>query len=69
MPVILPPSAWETWLSPEVDDTDLLGRFLVPAPASLIELHPVSTEVNNVRNKGSHLIDAVDPEAGELRAP
>ena len=63
MPVILPPSAWEQWLSPEVDDVDLLGSFLVPAPSSLIELHPVSTEVNNVRNKGAHLTDPVDPEA------
>jgi hypothetical protein len=33
----------------------------VPAPPRLIQLHPVSTEVNNVRNKGRHLIDPVDP--------
>jgi putative SOS response-associated peptidase YedK len=62
MPVLLPPSAWETWLDPEVDDVDLLGKFLVPAPNELIELRPVSTEVNNVRNQGAHLIDRVDPD-------
>jgi putative SOS response-associated peptidase YedK len=60
MPVMLPPSAWETWLDPEVDDVELLGKFLVPAPPELIELRPVSTEVNNVRNKGPHLLDRVE---------
>ena len=34
------PSAWETWLDPTVDDLDLLGKFLVPAPPELIELRP-----------------------------
>ncbi len=64
MPIILPPSAWETWLDPAVDDVDLLGTFLVPAPSELITFHPVSTEVNNARNKGAHLTQAVDrPEA------
>lgn len=57
MPVILPRSAWDEWLSPEVDDTELLGRLLVPAPSEIITFHPVSTEVNNVRNKGEHLIE------------
>jgi putative SOS response-associated peptidase YedK len=62
MPVMLPPSAWDQWLDPEVGDLDLLGRFLVPAPSELIQIHPVSTEVNNVRNQGSHLTDPVDPD-------
>ncbi len=62
MPVLLPPSAWDTWLNPEIDDVELLGKFLVPAPNELIELRPVSTEVNNVRNQGAHLTDRVDPD-------
>jgi len=62
MPVMLPPSAWDTWLDPEQDDTELLGKLLVPAPASIIDLYPVSTEVNSVRNKGPQLIEAVDPD-------
>ena len=40
----------------------------MPAPASLIKLHPVSTEVNNVRTKGAELadpIDAADPKAAD----
>ena len=55
MPVILPPSAWDEWLDPDNDDIETLGKLLVPAPASLTELRPVSTEVNNVRNKGVEL--------------
>ena len=61
MPVILPESAWDTWLDPEVRDLEVVGQLLVPAPASLVELYPVSTEVNNVRTKGADLIDRVDP--------
>jgi putative SOS response-associated peptidase YedK len=59
MPVMLPPSAWETWLAEDQQDPDLLGKFLVPAPPQLITFHAVSTEVNNPRNKGSHLVDEV----------
>ncbi|MCU1452957.1 MAG: response-associated peptidase [Acidimicrobiales bacterium] len=63
MPVLLPPSAWDQWLDPEVDDLDALGRLLVPAPPDLLVAHPVSTDVNNVRNDDPHLIAPVDPAA------
>lgn len=66
MPVILPADSWTEWLSPEERDTERLSRLLVPAPDSLIAMHPVSTEVNNVRNKGDHLVAEVDPATGEL---
>lgn len=70
MPVVLPRSAWSTWMDPEVDDLDLLGSFLVPAPDALISFHAVSTEVNNARNKGEHLVDPIaddsSPETGTL---
>jgi len=62
MPVILPASAWAEWLDPGTDAAEL-GRFLVPAPSRLITFHPVSTEVNNVRNKGEHLTEEVEVEA------
>jgi len=55
MPVILPPSAWDTWLDRDVDDLELLGKLLVPAPPEIISMHPVSTDVNNVRNDGPEL--------------
>lgn len=63
MPVILPPSAWDTWLDREVDDLDLLGQLLVPAPPEVISMRPVSTEVNNVRNKGPQLTEEAPPIA------
>ena len=66
MPVILPRSAWDTWLDPELHDLDVLAELLVAAPASSIDLHPVSTEVNNVRNGGAHLLDPVPELTGEV---
>ncbi len=60
MPVILPRSAWDQWLSPEETDVELIGKLLVPAPSELITFHPVSTEVNNARNKGEHLVDEIE---------
>lgn len=64
MPVMLPPDVWGTWLDCENHDLELLGKLLVPASASLIAVHPVSTAVNNVRNKQASLVDRIDPEAG-----
>lgn len=61
MPVVLPPSAWAEWLDPTNDDLGTLGKLLVPAPARLFEVHPVSTVVNNVRENGPELIAAVEP--------
>jgi putative SOS response-associated peptidase YedK len=65
MPVILPPSAWSEWLAPGNDDMVSLGELLVPAPNKLLTMHPVSTDVNNVRVKDAHLVDQVDPDAPE----
>jgi len=60
MPVLLLPSAWHEWLDPDQHDIETLGRLLVPAPDDLLEMHPVSTAVNHVRNKGAELIDVID---------
>jgi putative SOS response-associated peptidase YedK len=56
MPVILPSSAWDTWLDPTNDDTEALARLLVPAPAELLVARPVTTAVNSTRNDGPELI-------------
>lgn len=61
MPVILAPDAWDQWLDRDQEDTELLGRFLVPAAADVVSLRPVSTQVNNVRNNGPELTDEIDP--------
>ena len=67
MPVILPASRWAQWLDPADDDLVSLGGLLVPAANDVLTMHPVSTDVNNVRNRGPQLIEPVDPDA--LRAP
>lgn len=59
MPVILRRDVWDEWLDPKMHDTDRLSELLVPAADDLLTLHPVSVEVNNARNKGAHLIDAL----------
>ena len=60
MPVVLPPGAWDYWLDPANTDAETAAGLLVPAPSSLIRMHPVSTEVNNARNNGAHLIEKAD---------
>ena len=61
MPVMLPPDAWDTWLDRNNHDVEALQELLVPAPAELIQLRMVSTDVNNVRNNNPSLIDEAEP--------
>ena len=64
MPLIVPRSHWDGWLDPDREDvTDLL----VPTPEDIVaslELRPVSSRVNNVRNNGPELLERVDPAQG-----
>jgi putative SOS response-associated peptidase YedK len=57
MPVLLPASRWAEWLDRENRDIEALATLLVPAPNDLLTMHAVSTDVNNVRNKGAHLLE------------
>lgn len=59
MPVILPKALWEVWLDPLNHNTEMLSGLLVPVRDDVITMHEVSTDVNNVRNKGVELIAAV----------
>lgn len=61
MPVILPRRAWDEWLDPANQRVERVQDLLVPAPASLLVMHPVAAEVGNARNEGAHLIDEIDP--------
>jgi putative SOS response-associated peptidase YedK len=61
MPVIIEPGDRDRWLDPEVQDPDALADLLKPAPAGTLVRHPVSREVNSVRNDGPGLISP-DPE-------
>ena len=65
MPVVLPQSLWAEWLDPNMHDTDRLSQLLLPAPDDVLTMHAVSTDVNNVRNKGPELTAPVDA-AGQL---
>lgn len=56
MPVILPPSAYERWLSPmEADPHDLL----VPYPAELMVMWPISSRINSPKNDTPDLLDPI----------
>ena len=61
MPVVLPESAWATWLDPANDDVDELGGLLVPVPSEQLEMWPVSNAVNSADNKGPEVVDPVEP--------
>lgn len=62
MPLLLPPEHWAAWLDPDEEDP---GELLTaPPPADLVEaleLRPVSSRVNNVRNNGPELVERVEP--------
>lgn len=59
MPVILPPPAWARWLDRDQRDVDRFDELLVPAPSSLLVMHPVSTEVNHAVATGPELIEPI----------
>jgi putative SOS response-associated peptidase YedK len=61
MPVFLPRDDWSRWLDPELRETAAITSLLRAAPDDLLELVPVSTEVNNVRHKGPELIEPIEP--------
>ncbi|HEV7888143.1 MAG TPA: SOS response-associated peptidase [Acidimicrobiales bacterium] len=65
MPVVLPPEVWDTWLDPANDDVDALEKLLVPAPDDLLELYPVSLEVNSVQNNGPQLVEPLEGHEAE----
>jgi putative SOS response-associated peptidase YedK len=62
MPVLLPESAWGTWLDPAIEDRAELEQLLVPAPDDEIELWPVSTRVNSADTNGPDLVERVEPD-------
>jgi putative SOS response-associated peptidase YedK len=47
MPVILPPKAYDLWLSPDEVPSDQVLRLLKPFPTSQMKAIEVSTLVNN----------------------
>jgi putative SOS response-associated peptidase YedK len=56
MPVVLPRSTWDEWLRPGPLNRARLYELLVPAPANLLDAHPLGSAVNNARNDGPELL-------------
>jgi putative SOS response-associated peptidase YedK len=69
MPVVLERDVWDTWLDPDNDDLDELQALLTPAAEDVLELVPVGTRVNDVRNDGPDLVDPVEEPEAEPRQP
>jgi len=62
MPVLLGPDSWDAWLDETVTNREQVEGIVVPAPDDLLEMWPVSTAVNSVRNKGPELVDALEAD-------
>lgn len=63
MPLVVPRAKWAEWLDPTFGrGPDEVRQLLVPANEVALDSYPVSTDVNNVRNNGPHLVDPVPLE-------
>ncbi len=61
MPVLVPRSRWAEWLDPSNTDLDDLSTLFDMSGDGSLVMHPVSTEVNSVRNNRADLIEEIDP--------
>jgi putative SOS response-associated peptidase YedK len=62
MPLLVEPDRYDAWLDPSTSDIEELLGLLVPAAPGRLEAYPVSTQVNNVRNNGPGLLEALAVE-------
>lgn len=62
MPVIVPPEAYDLWLSPETTEIELLQSLLRPYPAGEMAAYPVGTQVNS---PAYNQPDCIRPETAE----
>jgi putative SOS response-associated peptidase YedK len=68
MPMVIDPAAWQDWLDPDNTEVAAVRQLLVPAVSGGLTSHPVSTAVNNVRNNGPELAEAL-PGPSSLPQP
>jgi putative SOS response-associated peptidase YedK len=59
MPVMIPADRWAEWLDPANHDLEALSTLFAARNDGDLTMHPVSTEVNNVRNNGADLITEI----------
>ena len=71
MPMLVEPARYSAWLDSAATSPERLAEVLVPAAPGRLQAFPVSTEVNNVRNNGSQLVEplALDDAGGTLFEP
>ena len=60
MPVMVPPTAYEPWLNPGLQDATHLVPFLTPYPADAMIAVPVSRWVNDPRVDDARCLEAFD---------
>lgn len=59
MPVILDPSVWDLWLTPDEIAPEALLELLVPCPDDWLQRFPVSTLVGNIRNESPECLKPI----------
>ncbi|HYA68106.1 MAG TPA: SOS response-associated peptidase [Acidimicrobiales bacterium] len=59
MPVIVEAGSYDRWLDPDFHDLDALGALLAPSASGTLVSHRVDPAVNNVRNDGPELVEAI----------
>jgi putative SOS response-associated peptidase YedK len=69
MPLVLPRERWAEWLDPARDDVEALAQPTPPELVEALELRPVGTAVNNVRNNGAELLARVEGPSAPADQP
>ncbi len=69
MPLVLPRERWADWLDPARDDVEALAEPTPPELVEALELRPVGTAVNNVRNNGAELLTRVEGPSAPADQP
>ncbi len=62
MPVVIHERDWKAWLDPELGERSTVEGLMQPALSAPLDAFPVSVRVNNVRNNGPELIEALPVE-------
>jgi putative SOS response-associated peptidase YedK len=61
MPVVMEAGNIDGWLDPGTEEPDPMRSLLRPSPAGTLVSHRVDIAVNNVRNDGPELVEAIVP--------
>src|SRR3954462_4559079 len=69
IPLVLPRDGWSAWLDPAREDVEALVEPTPPEVVERLELRPVSTAVNSVRNNGPELETRVESVSAPADQP